>query len=507
MASSPVPTSTVGASRAAASRSPGAFVDEGAAVEPARRRPDPSASDGPVLFVGAPGTRPGAVLAAVAGVPESWIAPRDAEPCWTLLRPGRVASASAFYPGHRREEPMDLDGLGGARVIRQPRRVEIEHQSPLLELIRLAGAPELTDLDPAGSDIVLDAVERSAGLVFVAGPAPLERSHLDLLRAMTTRPDRLVFVRPDGYGTPGDSDSDSAARPASPLACDSVLAAAPWYVASDEVPTGAGHVVSGGLEALRLRLASWGTTRRRALVSVPRQTARYRPAPVSPPDCEAWRETLDRETLARRAAAGEQVVEYLAEALSRCLAAVGPGAGGTGLPRQLDRELHALSVRVTRRLERDAAAVVGAVCRSLIGVEPDVRLLARVDAALQRVIESSEDSRPPQALLLTTTSGVAIVTGDHALESTSVLGKGAGRATTLAPIVVAVSTSCFRRWRGDEDRGRPENSSEQRLLWLRRALAAVGAQVLRELDRRYDDLRLGLGLLAEDAIDHGFLLV
>src|SRR5438477_11659684 len=83
-------------------------------------------------------------------------------------RPGRALAPS---PAHRGRPPRTL-----------------------LSRVALVDTPGVGDLDAATAEVVLDAAEQAAGLIFVVdAAAPLRRPQLDLLaRVGPTRP--VVFV-------------------------------------------------------------------------------------------------------------------------------------------------------------------------------------------------------------------------------------------------------------------------------------------------------------------------
>jgi hypothetical protein len=458
-----------------------------------------------VVIVGAVGTEPGALLEALVTdqdgarvdastrlVPRGGLAAVVAGPALAVLRNGPSTRARAYLPGHSKPTAVDLGSLGAlGKLSRPPRRLEIEHPSELLRSVRLAGAPEITDLDPAGFEVVFDVVERAAGLVFVTGTAAFEQCHLDLFDAMASRASRLVFVSSPGAG----HAPVLAAKRASLLARNPALAAVPWYSATDWAD----------IRQLQLRLREWGAVRAAStsLILVPGQRLGCRVAPPVTGDGDGWRQILEHTIARRRQAAGSAVTNDLAGTLARCSRLLSSSTRGDVVPRMLDRELQALSVRVTRRLEQDAAEAAREVCTALITDEPEPVLVDRVLASVRQAIDSFEDATAARGLLLTMTGAVAAVTGEPALRAMGALSEPCPSATAcLAPIVIAVSQTCFRETRWSSDSG-----AERCLLWLRRALTAVGGATLHDLDARYADLRRGLELVAEEAVDHGFLLV
>jgi hypothetical protein len=273
-----------------------------------------------------------------------------------------------------------------------------------------------------------------------------------------------------------------------------ILAAAPWFTLDE-------------LSGLRDLLVRWGRVPA-GPHQLPRQREGYRGEPerrrgalAVGVDDEGWRELLDHELGTRKAAVLRTVAERIPVIQSRCVAELSAGRGCYGLPALLDRELHALSVRATRRLETDAAAVTAAICAQLLGTTPEQDVLALVAAALRQVVEADVEARPARALILTTTAGVAAVTGRAATDALAVL-RPTVDDSVLAPIGGAVSPSCYQLWQHRD----PQGVSRCRP-WLTRALQVVEGTISGELGQRYGELHRAIATVATDAVDHGFLLV
>ena len=445
-----------------------------------------------VVIAGSQGGAPAAVLSALLAADDLPLAGAASGPTWVVLRAGSKAKARAYVPGLRRGrvvEPCELDVR--AVAARPARRIEVEHPASLLASVGLACAPEIRAGDTAMADLLVDAAHTAAGLVFVTTEAPFELSHLELLARAAERVDRFAFVlaRPSG----DVNHRQLVATKRAVLAGHApALAAAAWYTLDE-------------LAELRAALVGWG--RPHIVLSsvpagVPRQRDARRAALTVPVEDEHWRDILDKELEARQAVAARAVAENIIAIHASCATELAAERGCAGLPGLLDTELHALSVRTTRRLEADAVDLTTSVCSELLGVVPDQSTRAMAMAAVRRTIEARDETKPPRALLLTTTAGVAAVTGSEALDALAVLRPSTQDESVLAPVGVAVNPSCYDLWqRRDPDgvlRCRP---------WLARALKVVETTVLGELDLRYGELRHALGVVATDAVDHGFLLV
>ncbi|GAB3954918.1 hypothetical protein GCM10027614_62840 [Micromonospora vulcania] len=105
-----------------------------------------------------------------------------------------------------------------------------------------------------------------------------------------------------------------------------------------------------------------------------------------------------------------------------------------------------------------------------------------------------------RVLLITSTAGVAELAGAEALDALSGYPT-ASRDEVLPPVAVALSGGCWQRWRtpGNED----HNAARA---WSQRALREVELSLSREISRRFEVIRLSLGVVLSDAVDHGILL-
>ena len=460
----------------------------------------------------APFQPPGRSYAVVAGTPRGGKTalvdalirrtaegPIDSADAWLVFRHGERADAWAFVPGHREPRPFpERSSVKGP--IRPARRVEIAHPSALLKRVALIDTPGRGGLDPATAEIVLDAAGGGLGLLFVVDAgAPLARADLDLLGAAAGRVERIAFVltRIDQH----DEWPEMLAANRALLASRGPrLATAPWFPVSLD-PEGV-----FGVAELRHQLESWADEQAAAATRAGIVAA----ATVSTTG-DAWQEALDREIRARRLAAIEHISIELATIHVRCVQELGSGKGCPELPRVLDRELHALSVRASRQLHTDTREVMGAVFGSLLDVAPDEAVLARIAAAARRAVDSArdDDRERDRALLVTTTSGVASLTGAAALDSLSAVGAaGDDAGQVLSPVGIGLNAGSYAMWQPKHAPGGPPKLPDKKdcRRWLQHALREVEVELGHELSERYAELRQALAIIAGDAVDHGVLL-
>ncbi|MBN1173954.1 MAG: hypothetical protein JXA67_17405 [Micromonosporaceae bacterium] len=401
---------------------------------------------------------------------------------WVVVRYGNRPRALAYVPGQRRPRVIET-GVYDVKTIsgRPPRHIAIEHPSPELETLTLACAPPIRAGDQAAADLLMDALRSAFALVIVTTGDPFQEGDVAVLAQVAERVEHLAFVV-----TPAEAAVGPGQR-AVVAARGEKLASAPWYDRA------------AGRDLMR-RLAGWAAAASAAEAAAASGAAGPVGAPEVPADDERWRAVLSAELNPRQGLTATAISERCAAIRTRCSGTFSAGQGCADLPASLDRELHALSVRVTRRIDRDAERATGEVCGALIGSPPDQAVLARARQAVRRAIESSEDAAPARALMVTTTAGIAAVLGHPAVEALAAVGEEPRRIMTT-PIGVAVTSSCYHLWRRRDPQG-----VSQCHAWLTQALRGVEAAVIAEADRRYDEVRSALEAFAADAVEHGFLL-
>jgi len=503
-----------------------ALAGKSSPTKPAGRRSHPSRPAAPplsqplVVVAGAPHAGKSSLVNALLEAPGC--APVDtaaSASAWLVFRHGERPGARAFVPGHREPRPVgESTGPDGLRVgdaaaagrggpARPPRRIEVAHPAPLLARVTLVDTPGVGDLDAATGDVVLDAVARAAGLVFVVdAAAPLRGPQLDLLAQVRPQcPVVFVLTKIDQWAdwrTVLDANRALIAE-----RCPA-LAAAPWRPLA--MPAGRSPIAR--VDELRELLGAWAdrAAAPTAPVSGPAGPAGATAVRVPAEEAgdERWTMLLDREIRNRRIAATQQLSIDLATIHVRCVQELGTGQGCPELPYVLDRSLHGLSVRVTRQLEADTAAVIERVFTQLLAQPPGAAVLARITAAARRTVDTLaiDEHARDRALLLTATSAVATLTGPAATDSLSALGVPEPADRVLPGVGVALNASCYQLWQprsGVAPRGTEKKDCRR---WLQQALRFVEVEMARELAARYENLRQALAIIAADAVDHGVLL-
>jgi hypothetical protein len=133
------------------------------------------------------------------------------------------------------------------------------------------------------------------------------------------------------------------------------------------------------------------------------------------------------------------------------------------------------------------------------GVTRPVR--QRVAAAVGQGFSDHRSGRDlDRVLLVTSTGGVATVTGFAAVTALSAYVDG--EPELLLPAMgVALSGGCYQLWCN------PDNADVDRARsWLQGALREVEVELMREVSRRLAAVRLSLSAVLAEAVEHGVLL-
>ncbi|MFB9234019.1 hypothetical protein ACFFWC_00460 [Plantactinospora siamensis] len=421
---------------------------------------------------------------------------------------GPDVGVAAHIPGYRQPHAFTDASSGGPVPARPPRRVTATLPDPLLRHFQLVDTPDTSRLGVAGARVVLDAARRGGALLFVLPVAGgLSQSDLDLLAGVAEAGCTVFFaVLPEtsGWAPPshrsgpvagGDPTAAAQRRLRAAVAARvPALADAGWFVVD---------ALTGDIAYLRRALIEWadreGLARAsRDLAPVPAAT---RAVPVTPGAYEsAWADRLDRQLRTAAHRLRQRLAIELANIHLRCVQGIVFGAGPAGLPADLDRELEALSLTAVREGDRAVAAALDEVAGVVFGEAPDEGVRRRISAAVRRGFADHRVARDlERVLLVTSTGGVAVVTGSAAVSALAACpGPTVG---PLPPVGVALSGGCYQLWAnpGNDDPARARS-------WLQRALREVEVELGREVARRFEAVRLSMTALLADAVDHGILL-
>ncbi|SCE66932.1 P-loop NTPase family protein [Micromonospora chokoriensis] len=472
-----------------------------------------------VVAVGPAGADRRAVLATLLGLdPVMLTVPSGS---WLVVRNAKVPTRAAFVPGYRQPHSYGADrNAAGPALARPPRRVELSVPEPLLRHFTLIDSPDTATLGVAGTRVLVDAVGRAGALLFViAADQAFTAAELNLLTEVAPTSVEVVFaVTPGaaGWAPPADGtattegagasvppaegaatevDSASvtvAAHRAALLAAVPALAGARWFPVGD----------ADSAADLRRALVGWSSREglQRASVDPPVLPGGQGRIPVAA-DPGDWSERLDRHTRSCAQRIRQHLALELANIHLRAVQEIVFGVGCAGLPDLLDREMAALSLLATAQCDQAVRGITADVVGRVLAAPPAEGVRRRIATAVQYgLVDDQPGHELDKVLLITSTAGVTTLTGSEAIDALASY-PAAARAEVLPPVAVALSGGCWQQWRRP---GKDDHSAAR--AWSQRAVREVELGLSREISRRFEVIRLSLGAVLSDAVDHGTLL-
>ncbi|MDZ5441452.1 hypothetical protein U2F26_01720 [Micromonospora sp. 4G57] len=507
--------------------------DPGGSAEPPRCAPLPTrvgvTSPGPdeplaVVAAGPAGAGRRQVLAALLGLEPGMLAV-PAGSC-LLVNHARVPTRAAYVPGYRQPHSYGADPLAaGPALARPPRRVELSVPDPLLRHFAVLDTPDTGSLGVAGGRVLLDAVGRAGALLFViSADQAFTAAELHLLAEVAHAGVTVFFaVTPgtagwatlsDGATTTEDAGASvppvartggSGRRPVDPVEVSlaahraALLAAVPSLAGARWYPAGqADHA------ALRRALVGWAADEglRRASAQPPVLPGEHGRVSVVPGlDPGDLGDRLDRQIRSCAQRIRQHLALELANIHLRVVQEIVFGVGPAGLPQLLDREMEALSLLATAQCDQAARAILDEAAARVFGAPLAAGVRRRIANAVRWGLADHPAGRElDRVLLVTSTAGVAGLSGAGAIDALAGF-PGAERVEVLPPVGVALSGGCWQHWRGP---GNDDPNGARS--WAQRALREVELELSSEVSRRFEVIRLSLGAVLTDAVDHGILL-
>ncbi|MFG2166874.1 P-loop NTPase family protein [Micromonospora chersina] len=444
-----------------------------------------------------------------------------------LVNHAKVPTRAAYVPGYRQPHSYGADPLAaGPALARPPRRVELSLPDPLLRHFSVLDTPDTGALGVAGGRVLLDAAGRAGALLFViSADQAFSAAELHLLAEVArTRVEVFFAVTPGvaGWAAPADGtttedtgasgssagrsgppgpaarrydpvDVSVAAHRAALLAAVPALAPARWFpVRQNE------HSV------LRRALVGWAADEglRRASSRPPEPPGAHGRVPVvagvEPADLT---QRIDRQARSCAQRIRQHLALELADIHLRVVQEIVFGVGCAGLPQLLDREMEALSLLATAQCDEAVRGIVDDAAARVFGAPLAEGVRRRIVHAVRWGLADHPDGPElDRVLLVTSTAGVAGLAGAGALDALAGC-PGAERDEALPPVGVALNGGCWQHWRvpGNAD----PNAARS---WAQRALREVELELSRQVSRRFEVIRLSLGAVLTDAVDHGILL-
>ncbi|SCG39060.1 P-loop NTPase family protein [Micromonospora inositola] len=480
-----------------------------------------------VVAAGPAGAGRREVLAALLDLPAGVLAVPTGS--FLVVNHARVPTRAAYVPGYRQPHAYGADqAAAGPALARPPRRVELSVPDPLLRHFAVLDTPDTGSLGLAGGRVLLDAVGRAGALLFViSADQAFSAVELHLLAEVARAPVEVFFMVTPGLAgwapvPEGTSTEDAGASVPSPvgpgapargrarvpvdpaavsvaahraalLATVPALAGARWYPVRQ-----ADHA------ALRRALVGWAADEglRRASAQPPVLPGEHgRVAVVPGLDPGDLAERLDRQVRFCAQRIRQHLALELANIHLRVVQEIVFGVGPAGLPQLLDREMEALSLLATAQCDQAARAILDEAAARVFGAPLAEGVRQRIANAVRWGLADHPAARElDRVLLVTSTGGVAGLSGAGAIDALAGF-PGAERVEILPPVGVALSGGCWQHWRGP---GNDDPNGARS--WAQRALREVELELSSEVSRRFEVIRLSLGAVLTDAVDHGILL-
>jgi hypothetical protein len=475
------------------------------------------------------------------------------------FRHAQQHSARAWVPG--REDPIPLThndlrnwGTVFGRVpegMRPPRRIEVHHSAPLLQYLSLIDTPGVGGLDPLHAEIALDAVERATALLFVVdSSSPFSKPELDFLIEASKRVNFVMFALTKVDANHGWrtilADNKGQLQAHAPR-----FGTAPWFPVSARLAemaitmqgeaqaelikesriaelqhalielAGKGHAIqlanvlrSVRSEVIRLDVEIGEKMKATDPDPADAQRAKEERSKVAArkrTESRQWSLALNTETQRARVEATTRLRTYIGKLQEEYQNKIDKASSSDikGLPEEVDRSLHALSVRLSHDLEFRFRKVGERVLAQVFHPHELHYVLRQLNARLRHALTSSR--RPDKApgdggMVVMSSAGMAMMAGRGALTGATAgvgaLGLTGGAATAAAialPVVgigiglAAGAYLVFKR-KGMADR-------QQARTWLREVMGEARAALSDEIMHRFTDLQYALTLALDEAIE------
>lgn len=464
------------------------------------------------------------------------------------FRHGPVAHARAYVPGRPDPLPVPVGDLRDWGTVlgslppgtRPPRRIEVISPAPLLATVGLVDTPGVGGLDSIHAEVALDAVERATALLFVVdASSPFSKPELDFLVEASKRVNLVVFALTKTDVHPGWrtvlEDDRALLQAHAPR-----FAGAAFFPVSARLAELAGQMSSAD-SAAELHQESRLTPLRRALEDqVAARSALLRRTNLlrsirselvrldqslaermrtADPDAatvgalrderaavsarkrqeaRTWSLTLTTQTRRARTDATSRLRAQVSHQQEWWLNVVDKGGRDQvqRLPYDVDRALHAMSLRLSAELESRFRGIGQVVLREVFDDQEVTQVIGALNARLQHEASSRprRDGGADQALVVTSSAGVAMMAGKGAT-----LGVGALTAGLAVPVIgigVGLAAGAFLLYRR-----KVATDRSQARVWLKEVLGEARAQLSEEIAHRFTDLEYALTVALDDAIE------
>jgi len=465
--------------------------------------------------------------------------------------------ARAHVPGQELPVPLSLGDLRDwgtllGRLpdgIRPPRRIEVLHSAPLLKYLTLIDTPGVGGLDSLHVEIALDAVERSTALLFVVdASSPFSQPELNFLIEASKRVNFVVFALTKVDAYPGWrtilTDNRNQLQTYAPR-----FASAPWFPVSARLAemamtlsgaagpelvresrigelqhalidlAGRGHVLQQAniLRALRSEVVRLDQEIGDKITAADPDPAaaqrakddRAKLAARKRTETRQWSLALNNETQRARVEATTRLRHYVTQLQEDFLTRIDKASGGDlkSMPAEVDRALHALSIRLSQDLEWRFRQVGERVLAQIFAPHELQFILRRLNARLRHALASKprrEAGGGDGAIVMMSSAGMAMMAGRYGMSGAAAGASALGMASFAGAnlifpgvgIGLGLAAGAFMIWKRKAMTDRAQQRS-----WLREVLGEARAALTDEVMHRFNDLQYALTLALDDAIE------
>ncbi|MEV0647337.1 dynamin family protein [Phytomonospora sp. NPDC050363] len=460
----------------------------------------------------------------------------------------------AYIPGQEVPTPIQFHDIRNWGTVlgqlppgtRPPRRLEISHPAPLLQYLSLVDTPGVGGLDPAHAEVALDAVERATALLYVVdASAPFSKPELDFLIEASKRVNFVLFAMTKVDAYPGwktilEDDMSLLATHAPRFA------KAPWYPVSARLAEMAISMPPDARQALvtesriselqhaLIKLASKGTVLQqtnvlRALrseyirlrINVMEEMKSADPDPKLTEKLKEDRKrvmgmkrsetkhtnlALRTEIQRARVEANSRLRSYVQKLQEELLNKVDKADRGDikKMPEEVDRALHALSVRLSQELEYRFKVLAERVLSQIFEPQELQQVVGRINAQLRMGVGAKprREGNADNLMLVTGVAGTGMMAGRAVIGGASAgaaaigIGGAAAIAIPVIGIGLGLAAGAFmlykRKVQGDRQAAR---------VWVKEVLGETRASLMDELQHRFAELDYVFNIALDEALE------
>ncbi len=465
---------------------------------------------------------------------------------------GTEHTVHAYIPGNEVPVPLNpsdirdwgttLGQLPGG--VRPPRRLRIRHSAPLLQYMSIIDTPGVGGLDALHAEVALDAVSRATALLFVVdASSPFSKPELDFLIEASKRVNFVMFaltkidtypgwqrIRDDNIALLQTHAPRFANAPFFPvssrlaeMAMTMPVEAAKTLIDESRVATLQHSLINLGSKGSILQHANVLRSLRSEFVrldmAVGEQLKTLNPDPAV---TEKLKEDKKRVTSLKRSqnkqsnmALRTEIQRARVEATSRLRTYVqklqeellnkiekSNRSDIKSMPEQVDRALHALSVRLSQELDYRFKVLADRVLAQMFHPHELQQVIGRINAQL-RMQSGSKPRREgggDNAMLVMSSAGSAMMIGRMAPMAAGAAGiaatGAAGVVLTASGVGLGLAAAAFVMYRRKVSQDR-----QQAQRWVREVLQETRASLQDEIQYRFTEIEYVFNMALDDALE------